>query len=207
MRRPALVLFDLDGVLVHYEHAPRVRVLAERCGARPEAVSAALFDSGLEREADLGRIDTDGLLATLSAALGVPVGLEDCLAARAAAMLPMPGTTALLEQLAGAAQLAVLTNNGLMLRDHFATICPALAPFFEGRVFCSAQFALAKPQPDIYRRCLAELGVAPADALFFDDKPDNAKGARRAGLMAHTYRSPAGLRAHLAEHHLLEPTA
>ena len=35
----------------------------------------------------------------------------------------------------------------------------------------------------------------------------NAKGARRAGLMAHTYRSPAGLRAHLAEHHLLEPTA
>ncbi|GAB2663926.1 HAD family hydrolase [Arenimonas aestuarii] len=204
MRRPALVLFDLDGVLVHYEHAPRVRVLAERIGARPEAVSAALFDSGLERDADLGRTDTEGLLATLSTDLGVPVGLEDCIAARAAAMQPMPGVLDLLGQLMGSVQLAVLTNNGLMLRDHFAAICPALAPFFEGRVFCSAQFELAKPDPDIYRRCLAALGVAPADALFFDDKPDNAKGARRAGLMAHTYRSPAGLRTHLAEHHLPE---
>lgn len=207
MRRPALVLFDLDGVLVHYEHAPRVRVLAERCGARAEAVTAALFDSGLEREADLGRTDTEGLLATLSAALGVPVTLEDCIAARAAAMQPMPGVPDLLNHLSASVQLAVLTNNGLMLRRHFAAICPALAPFFQDRVFCSAQFGLAKPDPDIYRRCLAALGVAPADALFFDDKPDNAKGARRAGLMAHTYRSPAGLRAHLAEHHLLEPTA
>lgn len=207
MRRPALVLFDLDGVLVHYEHAPRVRALAERCGASPEAVAAALFDSGLEREADLGRTDTHGLLATLSAALGVRVRLEDCIAARAAAMEPMPGTLDLLPALGRTVQLAILTNNGLMLRDHFAAICPELAPFFHGRVFCSAQFELAKPDPGIYRRCLAELGVAPADALFFDDKPDNAKGARRAGLMAHTYRSPAGLLAHLAQHHLLEPTA
>ena len=29
MRRPALVLFDLDGVLAHYEHAPRLRVLSD----------------------------------------------------------------------------------------------------------------------------------------------------------------------------------
>lgn len=205
MRRPALLLFDLDGVLAHYEHAPRLRALAERTGASEAAVAEALFESGLEREADLGRIDTNGVLVTLGERLGVPVSLDDCLAARAAAMRANDAVLALASAAARRARLAILTNNGLMLRDHFETICPPLAPLFAGRVFCSAQFGLAKPEPELFRRCLAQLGVAPEEALFFDDKPDNAKGARRAGLRAHTYRDEAGLRAHLVAHDLLEP--
>ena len=39
MNRPDCVLFDLDHTLVHYDHAVRVRALAERCGADPERVS------------------------------------------------------------------------------------------------------------------------------------------------------------------------
>jgi len=205
VRRPALLLFDLDGVLAHYEHAPRLRALAERTGASEAAVAEALFESGLEREADLGRIDTNGVLVTLGERLGVPVSLDDCLAARAAAMRANDAVLALASAAARRARLAILTNNGLMLRDHFETICPPLAPLFAGRVFCSAQFGLAKPEPELFRRCLAQLGVAPEEALFFDDKPDNAKGARRAGLRAHTYRDEAGLRAHLVAHDLLEP--
>lgn len=205
MRRPALVLFDLDGVLAHYEHAPRLRVLAERTGRSAAEVSAALFESGLEREADLGRIDTDGLLAALAERLGAAVTLQDCLDARAAAMQANADVLALAEAAARRASLAILTNNGLMLREHLPAICPPVARLFGDRVFCSAQFRLAKPEPDVFRACLETLGVAPGEALFFDDKPDNAKGARRAGLRAHTYRDVAGLREHLAAHDLLEP--
>ncbi|MDY0021287.1 HAD-IA family hydrolase [Arenimonas caeni] len=204
MKRPALVLFDLDGVLAHYEHAPRLRVLSERLGTSESAVAGALFESGLEREADLGRIDTDGMLATLGERLGVPVTLDDCLAARAAAMRANDTVLGLAAAAGRHATLAILTNNGLMLRDHFEAICPPLAPLFGDRVFCSAQFGMAKPEPEVFRRCLELLEVEPGEALFFDDKPDNAKGARRAGLRAHTYRDEAGLRAHLAAHDLLE---
>ena len=207
MRRPTLVLFDLDGVLVHYDHAVRVRELARRTGAGEDEVEQALFGSGLEAAADAGEFDSAGVVAELSRRLGVPVTAQDCIAARAASMEANPDVIGLAALAGRAAELAILTNNGLLLRDHFEAICPTLAPLFAGRVFCSAQFRLRKPEPEVFRQCVARLGAPPGDTLFFDDKPDNAKGARRAGLMAHTYRSPAGLCAHLADHHLLEPQA
>jgi FMN phosphatase YigB (HAD superfamily) len=205
MSRPALVLFDLDGVLVHYDHGPRLRMLAERSGASFEAVATELFDSGLERAADLGDYDAEGQMLELSRRLGVPVSVQDGIAARAASMVADPEMLELAR--AVRAEVAILTNNGLLLRDHLPEICPPVIPRFAGRVFCSAQFRLAKPDPDIYRRCVAELGFTPAQTLFIDDKADNAEGARSAGLKAFHFRHADGLRAELLALNLLEPDA
>jgi len=196
---PAVVLFDLDGVLAHYDHAPRLRVLAERSGTDADAVSRALFESGLEREADLGLHDVRGQVEEFARRLGRPVSLEDCVEARRAAVRADAAVLALAGRLASQAQVAILTNNNLLLREHLATICPPLFPLFEGRVFCSAQFRLAKPDPAIFLRCLAQLGAEPAQALFVDDKAENAEGARRAGLRAHRYTGLPALRAWLGE--------
>ena len=76
---PSVVLFDLDGVLAHYAHAPRLERLARRCGARVEEVAAALFESGLEHDADLGVYDAAGQVDALARRLGRPVSLEDCI--------------------------------------------------------------------------------------------------------------------------------
>jgi len=35
----------------------------------------------------------------------------------------------------------------------------------------------------VYRRCLAEIGVAPEETLFIDDSVANVAGARAAGLV------------------------
>lgn len=205
MPRPALVLFDLDGVLAHYDHGPRIRTLAERTGCTFEAVATELFDSGLERAADLGDYDAEGQMQELSRRLGVPVTVQDGIAARAASMVADATTLDLARGLR--AEIAILTNNGLLLRDHLAGICPPLFPLFEGRVFCSAQFRLAKPDPEIYRRCVAALGFRPEQTLFIDDKSANADGARSAGLKAFHFRHAEGLRAELRALDLLEHDA
>jgi len=199
---PAVVLFDLDGVLAHYEHAPRLELLATRCGASVEAVSRALFESGLERDADLGLHDARGQVDEFARRLGLPVSLDDCIAARRAAMRVDREALALARRIAPHARVAILTNNNLLLRDHLPAICPPLFPLFEGRVFCSAQFRLAKPGPEIFVQCLGRLGVAPAQALFVDDKAENAEGARRAGLRAHHHTGVPGLQAWLRGHGL-----
>lgn len=196
---PAVVLFDLDGVLVHYDHAPRLRVLAERSGTSVETVARALFDSGLERDADLGLHDAQGQVDAFSRRLGRPLSLADCIQARRASMRADAGVLALAQALARHAQVVILTNNNLLLRDHLPAICAPLFPLFEGRVFCSAQYRLCKPDPAIFLRCLDDLGVAPAQALFIDDKQANADGARHAGLRAHHYTALPTLRAWLRE--------
>lgn len=207
MNRPALVLFDLDEVLAGYDHAARVTHLAQATGTTPEAAHDALYTSGLERDADRGLLDGAQTLAEFSRRLGADIALDEWIAARRAAMQPRPDVLALATSAARHAQVAILTNNGLLLRDHLHAMHPPLFPLFTGRVFCSAQFRLSKPDPAIFRACLAGLGVAPADALFIDDKADNAKGARKAGLRAHHFTGVDGLRAALREHGFEEQPA
>lgn len=204
MSRPALVLFDLDDVLVGYDHAKRLATLSRRTGTTPKVAHRALFTAGVEKTADQGGLDIAATLAALSEGLGAPVSLEDWIAARADAMSPRPEVLALAHAAADVAQVAILTNNGLLLRNHLEQMHPPLFPLFRARVFCSAQFRRSKPDPAIYLDCLAQLGVAPADALFIDDKAANANGARAAGLRAHHYQGSSGLRSALQTHRLLE---
>lgn len=204
MSRPALVLFDLDDVLVGYDHAKRLATLSGRTGTTAKVAHRALFTAGVEKAADRGELDIPATLAALSQELGAPVTLEDWIAARADAMSPRPEVLALAQAVADVARVAILTNNGLLLRDHLEQMHPPLFPLFSGRVFCSAQFRRSKPDPAIYLDCLAALGVSPADALFIDDKVANANGARAAGLRAHHYQGSSGLRSALQTHRLLE---
>jgi HAD superfamily hydrolase (TIGR01509 family) len=199
-----LVLFDLDDVLVDYSRAVRCRTLGERIGRDADAVHAALFGSGLETEADLGRIDPEGVARTLSDGLATTVTLADCVAARAAAMTPRLALRDIVDALAARCRLAILTNNGLLVRDHFAALCPPFATHFDGHVHCSAMYGVAKPDPAVFAHCAEALGVAPSRVLFIDDKAENAAGAVRAGMSGHHYQGIAGLRSALAAHHLLE---
>jgi len=200
----ALVLFDLDGVLARYEHDSRLRVLAERTGTSEAEVSRALFESGLELEADLGLYDAQAQADELARRLGAPVAIGDLIAARKAAMSADTEVLALARQVAAKTRVAILTNNNLLLRDNLTEICPPLFPLFEQRVFCSAQFGCGKPDPRIFMACLQALQTAPEACLFIDDKPENPAGARAAGLVAHHYLNHMLLRTELVRHGLLE---
>jgi len=64
---------------------------------------------------------------------------------------------------------------------------------FEVQIW-SCEHGVIKPDPDIYTLCLEALGCAPARVLFFDDRPCNVEGARRAGMEAHVFESAAQAR-------------
>ncbi len=59
---------------------------------------------------------------------------------------------------------------------------------FEVQIW-SCEHGVIKPDPAIYRVCLDRLGCEPHQTLFFDDRPRNVEGARKAGMEAHVFES------------------
>ena len=64
-------------------------------------------------------------------------------------------------------------------------------------VTLSYELELAKPDSAIYRNCLDRLGLAPHQALFVDDHPDNVEAAETIGLQAVLFTDVARLRREL----------
>jgi putative hydrolase of the HAD superfamily len=70
----------------------------------------------------------------------------------------------------------------------------------------SSRLGVAKPDPAFFHAALQLAGVAPADALFVDDTPENVSSASRLGIASHHFRSPSLMAAFLAQHNALAET-
>jgi putative hydrolase of the HAD superfamily len=68
----------------------------------------------------------------------------------------------------------------------------------------SCELGIVKPDPAIYLYTCEKLKIAPADALFLDDKPENVRGAEEAGLSALRFTTIDQLRADLAARNWLQ---
>ena len=193
------VLFDLDGVLADYDRDRRIGTIARQLGHSPQAVRAAIYESGIEDAADAGLLDSPSYLSALGRELDRQLGADLWVAARRTATRIRQPMLELADELGErGVRLAVLSNNGTLMSERWPAIVPALVPLFEGRFFCSGALGAAKPSPVAYRRCLAALAVPPEAALFVDDCPANVAGARGAALTAQHFVDLPQLRQALA---------
>ncbi|WP_018316286.1 HAD-IA family hydrolase [Bradyrhizobium sp. WSM2793] len=198
-----LVLFDMDNVLCDYDRATRVAYLAELAGTSSEAVHNAIWDSGFELLGDSGALEAADYLRGFGERIGYPLSLDEWVEARRRSMQADRAMLDVAGSLRNTVDIAVLTNNTTLVADHIDTLLPELRPLFGSRIYTSAQFKTAKPDPHCYRLCLSELGVRPQTALFVDDLAANVAGAREAGLFAHQHTSVETFRQALSEHGLL----
>ena len=78
-------------------------------------------------------------------------------------------------------RLAILSNElDLFYGADFRQRLPLLQLF--DVIVDATHTGILKPDPRAYEDCLAQLGVAPADAVFVDDQWRNVEGARRCGM-------------------------
>ena len=187
MKRPSLVIFDMDEVLCNYDLGRRLRALAKLADVTARDVRAAVWDSGFEDLADQGGYaEIENYLNEFSTRLGHTITLDQWIEARRIAMEPKLDVLELAAKLGMQAQLAIYTNNGPVVKEHLAQLFPEAAAIFQQR-FCSYEFGTKKPDPKSYTKLLSVLGQAPQDCWFIDDKKSNVEGARLAGLRAHLF--------------------
>ena len=193
MPPPRLVLFDMDGVLCSYSIDLRAAYLARLAGSTAEAVHEAIWNSGFETLADHGAIDAAAYLRGYGERIGYRLTLQEWIDARRAATAPLAEVLELVQRVRQRARVAVLTNNPTLVADHIDQLFPELPPLFGSAIYTSAGFKTAKPAAECFHRCLSVLGMAPGDALFVDDVPENVAGAEAAGLAAHNFTSANAL--------------
>ncbi|MGO9742398.1 MAG: HAD family hydrolase [Roseiarcus sp.] len=193
------LLFDMNDVLCRYDRAARIATLAAISGRTPDFVEAAIWRSGFEDRGDEGAFSAEAYLGEFGERLGFALRREQWIEAQRAAIAPLPEALALAARLGENYTLAVLTNNNLLVLETIDAFFPELRPIFGPRIFVSAQFSARKPDPIVYLRCLARLGVEPGSALFIDDSAKNVAGAEAAGLIGHLYTGAEALDAAVTE--------
>ncbi len=122
---------------------------------------------------------------------------DEFVAAMKAESAELPGSLALVAELAEAGLfLATLNNESRMLNEH------RIATFGLGRFFrtflSSCYLGLKKPEPGIYRLAFSITQAAPDEVLFIDDRALNLECAVDEGLRGIHFESPDQLRRELA---------
>ena len=106
-----------------------------------------------------------------------------------------PGTIEVIADLkAGGTALALLSNAGPDFAGYLRR--GRLGDFFAA-CYVSGELGLIKPQPEIYRHVMDDLGISAADAVFTDDREANVRAAQALGITGHLFTDATTLRAFL----------
>jgi HAD superfamily hydrolase (TIGR01509 family) len=178
-RRPGLVIFDCDGVLIDSEllccqaeaacfaelgiDVPVATILTRYVG-----ISLLAMVAELQREHALPADIADRLRSRTAAAMATELraidGIADVLAD-----LPMPVCVA-----SGSEPERLAYSLGLV----------GLAERFAPHVFSATQVARGKPAPDLFLFAAAQMGVAPTECTVIEDSVHGVHAATAAGMRA-----------------------
>lgn len=189
-----LAIFDMDKVLYDFDQRLRLRLVSELTGRPDQAIDAAVYGGPEEARAEAGDPDTaEAYLAQYAKLLGYPIDARTWTEIQRQMMAALPDVLDLVRRLKRHLDIALLTNNGMMLREALVECAPDVIDLFCHKAHVSAELGTPKPDPAIYRHVCALDGDLPEKSLFVDDKPENVDGAEAAGLTGHLFRSTDGL--------------
>jgi len=193
------VLFDLGGVVCRFHPERRLRALAADCGLSEREVRRRIWESGFDRDCDLGRYTADEVYQQTRHRLGLRASDEAFRRMWALAFEPEPAVLALVDLLRSCVHTGLLTDNGPVLRDAMATLFPEISRRFKPLLF-SCELRALKPTKELFAAVLQCLDQRAEHVLLVDDSPRVVEGALAFGLQACLYSSPDILQRQLTKY-------
>ena len=182
-----LALFDLGGVVVHFDSDRLVHQASQLIGKSFDDVHQAVYDKELLLPFELGQIRPQAYYEGLKTKLKLPWTYEQFVRIWNDIFSENQDVAWLLRRLKERHKLVALTNTNELHISHMKRSIPSLALFHH--IIASCDVGLRKPDPQIYRVALERAGVQPREAIYVDDRPELVEAGRSVGLAAIRFES------------------
>ncbi|WP_349884928.1 HAD family phosphatase [Microbacterium sp. WHRI 7836] len=187
-----VVLFDLDGVIRHFD-ARNTAMIERRYDLAPGDIERIAFARPLIDEVTTGRITRAEWVRRIGARVGTAAAEE--WSAQPAAI--DDGVLELIDDVRETGvRTAVLTNGTDTIPAELAAA--GLTSRFDA-IFNSAEIGHAKPDTRAFRHVLEDLGVDATEVFFTDDSASKLVGAQKLSMHTHHYDGVDDLRARLVQ--------
>jgi putative hydrolase of the HAD superfamily len=180
--REKLAIFDLGNVLFRIDFSKALAFLARRSGDSPhtlrERVSIGPWFEAFER----GELSEARFFGRLAKQLGVTLDTEVLIRGWNAIYGPVIRPTyEAIRQLSAVLPVVALTNTNATHHPVWQRVYAKELTLFN-QVFVSSELGMRKPEKRIYAHVLDAWGVAPEEAVFFDDLQENIEAAADMGI-------------------------
>ncbi|GLR84351.1 HAD family hydrolase [Bradyrhizobium iriomotense] len=177
-RKPDLIIFDCDGVLVDSELLScrcLSEVLSEFGIALSEQQALELFlgrsTKAIEQHyRDIGQVVPDGFLPRFKSRV---------LSTFAGALQPIPGIAAVVSELN---RPFCVASSSDIDRVSLSLDVTGLKPHFGDRLYTAQMVRHGKPAPDLFLYAAAKMRADPARALVIEDSVSGVQAAKAAGM-------------------------
>ena len=196
-----VILFDLGGVLVHWDGNAGLTNLVGRSFTEEDARQFWFLSPAVQRF-EKGQVTPEEFaletLSELSLDLSIEEWLEEFISWDRG---PFPGATELLKGLAVHHRLGCLSNNNEL---HWNRLCEVhgFGRYFRHQ-YLSHELGLFKPNLAIFEHVVRDLEIPSGSVLYLDDSPENVAAASEVGMRARMARGLDETRAILEDEGLL----
>ena len=174
------VIFDIGGVLLRTENQEPRRKWEQRFGLPERGLADLIFNCPPSRHASVGQATPDEVWAEIMRQLPVTASeLESLKADFWKGDRWDKDLLVFIRSLHPRFKTGIISNAWSDVRKNVKA--HVNQDVFDVILF-SAEEGIEKPDPEIYRRALARLNVAPAEAVFVDDMLVNVEAARALGM-------------------------
>jgi putative hydrolase of the HAD superfamily len=185
-----LAIFDLGNVAFRVNWGPMFALWGERAGIEPSVLGSRFAFNECFEAFERGEISPEIFHRRMSEAMGMEISFDDFVSGwNAIYGEPLPGFEEALKRAREKVTTAAFSNTNVLHCEIWPTRYDAIVRHFD-RVFVSSELRVRKPEPEGFRRVLADCGAEPREAVFFDDFPPNVEAARAIGLRAFLVDTP-----------------
>ena len=186
-RKYSVIIFDVGGVLFHFNEEFYEGEFFEERYSIPRSKTAAFFKSEHHSKYEKGIISSEEFFRKLKSALNYPGNYEqfrkDFIEGNNAykAEDVWDFFCKLKVKYYGKASFWILSNLNELLRQHLLEKWPGAFENFI-KLFWSCEMGCMKPEPEIYAKMLAIGEASPCACILIDDREENGECPKKIGM-------------------------